>query len=198
MITLRCAAVPSLHLRKGSICITGSAIQSACQPPLILARRSNRRFIRFVDLASATADEIDQLSAACNPTTFGRGNEDVRDKSYRRAVKMDASNFAVQFDPVRTGLIKIIEEELLRSQKSEVFISAEIYKLNVYGGFSDIVVFEPWPALRLTVNFALSRQGLVFQSPQGYFQRDEHVSIARDRLSDPTPRRETPPSTQGS
>ena len=80
-------------------------------------------------------DEIEQLSAACDPATFGRGGEDVYDESYRKAVKMDASNFAVQFDPVRTGLIKIIEEQLLSSsQGSGMSISAEIYKLNVYGG----------------------------------------------------------------
>ena len=46
---------------------------------------------------------------------------------------MDASNFAVQFDPARAGLITAIEEQLLRSQKEEMSINAEIYKLNVYG-----------------------------------------------------------------
>jgi hypothetical protein len=48
---------------------------------------------------------------------------------------MDASNFAVQFDPARAGLIKTIEEQLLWSQRDEMSISAEIYKLNVYGDF---------------------------------------------------------------
>ena len=79
-------------------------------------------------------DEIEELSAACDPATFGRGNEDVYDESYRKAVKMDASNFAVQFDPDRTGLIKIIEDQLLSSQEGGMSINAEIYKLNVYGG----------------------------------------------------------------
>lgn len=90
-------------------------------------------FIRFVDLSSATPEEINQLSTACDLATFGRGEEDIYDETYRKAVKMDASNFAVQFDPVRAGLIKTIEEQLLRSQKEEMSINAEIYKLNVYG-----------------------------------------------------------------
>ena len=103
----------------------------------------NHSFNRFVDLASATSEEIDQLSAACDPATFGRGKEDVYDETYRKAVKMDASNFAVQFDPARTGLIKIIEEQLLRSQKKEMSIDAEVYKLNVYGEFW-LLDPDPW------------------------------------------------------
>jgi len=63
---------------------------------------------------------------------------------------MDASDFAVQFDPVRVGLIKIIEEQLLHSQQKEMSINAEIYKLNVYG---DDLIFKPLPAFKLTVNF---------------------------------------------
>ena len=142
MITPRCAAAPSLHLQKGSTCITGSATQSAYhyQPPSpdFSLQRSNRsllELIRFVDLASATSDEIEQLSAACDPATFGRGDEDVYDETYRKAVKMDASDFAVQFDPVRAGLIEIIEKQLLSSsQEGKMSINTEIYKLNVYGG----------------------------------------------------------------
>ena len=111
--------------------------------PLSFTQRSNYPFIRFVDLASATPDKIKKLSAACDPATFGRRNEDVYDESYRKATNMDASNFAVQFDPVRVGLIKIIEEELLRSQKKEMSIGAEIYKLNVYGALFDVSVFKP-------------------------------------------------------
>jgi len=121
---------------EGFISITGSVIQSSCQPPSVSFQRSNSSFNRFVNLASATSEEIDQLTAACDPATFGRGKKDVYDESYRKAVKMDASNFAVQFDPVRVGLIKIIEEQLLQDQEKEMSINAEIYKLNVYGEFS--------------------------------------------------------------
>ena len=70
---------------------------------------------------------------------------------------MDASNFAVQFDPVRAGLIKIVEEQLLHSRKKQVFIDAEIHELNVYGALFDVSVFK------LTVNPSSSRQKLVLQ-----------------------------------
>jgi hypothetical protein len=58
-----------------------------------------------------------------------------------------------------------------QGQKDETFINTEIYKLNVYTGSSDILDFGFWPALRLTINFALSGQGLVLQ-------RDGRVRIA--------------------
>ena len=145
----RCVLVPSLRLRKGSTFITGNVIRSTCEPPSprFLTKAyptdTNNPFNRFVDLASATSEEIDQLSAACDPATFGRGNEDVYDETYRKAVKMDASNFAVQLDLARVGLIKIIEDKLLLSQQKEMSVSAEIYKLNVYGKLPLLV---SWPS----------------------------------------------------
>ena len=122
---------------------------------------------RFIDLASTTPEEIDQLSAASDPATFGRGKEDVYDETYRKAVKMDASNFAVQFDPARVGLIKIIEEQLLQSQKEEMSIEAEIYKLNVYGDHLLFLKFDSSSVL-VTLMFVLSRQGFILQGAQGH------------------------------
>ena len=55
------------------------------------------------------------------------------DESYRKALKMDAADFAVQFDPAVSGLIKTIEGNLLQGQTENMSIRPEIYKLNVYG-----------------------------------------------------------------
>ena len=87
---------------------------------------------RFINFASATPQEIDQLAVVCNLTTFNRGN-DVYDKSDRKAGSMDPSNFSVQFDPVRTGLIKTIEGRLLHGDKEKMYLRAEVHRLNVYG-----------------------------------------------------------------
>lgn len=77
-----------------------------------------------------------QLAAACELATFGRGKEDVYDETYRKAGKMDASNFSVQFDPISAGLIQTIESQLVPTQAEKAMsIEAEIYKLNVYGEF---------------------------------------------------------------
>ena len=88
---------------------------------------------RFINFASATPEDLDLLVAACDPATFGRGNEDVHDESYRKAVKMDASNFSVQLDLAGSGLMRIIEDQLLQSETENKYIRAELYKLNVYG-----------------------------------------------------------------
>ncbi|KAF9648975.1 hypothetical protein BDM02DRAFT_3167372 [Thelephora ganbajun] len=87
---------------------------------------------RFIDFASATPADLDLLTAACDPATFGRGNEDVYDESYRKAVKMDASNFSVQLDLAGSGLIRTIEDQLLQGEAEKMRIRAELYKLNVH------------------------------------------------------------------
>ena len=95
--------------------------------------RYRRKPCRFVDFASVTPEGLDLLAAACDPATFGRGKEDVYDESYRKAVKMDASNFSVQLDLVGSGLIRTIEDQLLQGETENMRIKAELYKLNIYG-----------------------------------------------------------------
>ena len=58
---------------------------------------------------TSTPEQLGQLATACDRATFGRGNQDVYDESYRKALKMDTTGFAAQFDPTLSGLIKIIE-----------------------------------------------------------------------------------------
>ena len=91
------------------------------------------RIYSFINFASSTPEQLDQLAAACDPATFGRGKQDVYDESYRKALKMDATNFAVQFDPAASGLIKTIQSNLFRRQMEDMSIVPQIYKLNVYG-----------------------------------------------------------------
>ena len=96
--------------------------------------------LRFINFASAGSKELDQLTAACEPATFGHGNKDVYDEKYRKAGKMDASKFCALFDPVSTGLIRTIESLLVPTQaEKEMLIKAEIYKLNVYGEFASTI-----------------------------------------------------------
>ena len=90
---------------------------------------------RFINFASSTSEQLDQLAAACSPATFGLEGQDVYDESYRKALKMDAADFAVQFDPTISNLIKTIEESLLQGQTEKMSIRPEVYKLNVYGTF---------------------------------------------------------------
>lgn len=85
----------------------------------------------------------EQLVNSCTPATFGRGEEDVLDTSYRDAGALDPDSFCTTFHPADFGIINSIEQLLLPSIDSTVdneFLSrrvkAELYKLNVSLSFS--------------------------------------------------------------
>ncbi|KAI5797383.1 hypothetical protein DFH27DRAFT_526154 [Peziza echinospora] len=92
---------------------------------------------RYIQLPPEDGDEsIKNLVASCSPASFGRGNEDVLDPTYRNALRLDTDSFAINFSPEQAGIIKSIQKILgddsgeIESQR-EVY--SELYKLNVYG-----------------------------------------------------------------
>ena len=86
-------------------------------------------------MANASAESLAALTEACDPATFGLGGEDVLDETYRKATKLDASKFAITFDPLRCSLIGSIKDQLLDSKNQTVKTSldCELSKLNVCG-----------------------------------------------------------------
>ncbi|KDQ65042.1 hypothetical protein JAAARDRAFT_167888 [Jaapia argillacea MUCL 33604] len=88
---------------------------------------------RFINLSKATAEQLHLLSDACQPATFGLNQQDVLDETYRKAGKMDSSNFATKFSPEAAGLIDLVRSELLEGHEGTKHVIAELYKLNVYG-----------------------------------------------------------------
>ncbi|KAF6748371.1 hypothetical protein DFP72DRAFT_574982 [Ephemerocybe angulata] len=78
-------------------------------------------------------EDILKLIEVCEPATFGRGNEDVLDESYRKAWKLDVSQFASQFDVVTSGVLDTVQEQLLLYESSTKTLEAYLYKLNIYG-----------------------------------------------------------------
>lgn len=81
-----------------------------------------------ISLSSTTTAQAEDLATACKPATFGRNGEDVLDLTYRKAGKLDAGDFAWNFNPnseVASGLFP------WNSLKQG--INFELYKLNVYG-----------------------------------------------------------------
>jgi len=76
---------------------------------------------------------LEQLSQACQPATFGLGQQNVHDEEYRKAGKLDVSDFATKFSLARSGLMDTIRSELLEGHEDRKEIKGELYKLNVYG-----------------------------------------------------------------
>jgi hypothetical protein len=67
------------------------------------------------------------------PATFGRGNQDVYDETYRKALKLEPSNFSTNFCPYEAGIVDVISQMLLPivKHKAPRAVQAELYKLNV-------------------------------------------------------------------
>ncbi|KAI0715766.1 hypothetical protein C8T65DRAFT_770626 [Cerioporus squamosus] len=94
--------------------------------------KENARFINLSNTANSI-DALDSLQAACEPAAFGRNTETVLDEAYRKARKMDTSEFLVRLDVVKSGLLDVVSSSLLSGDSSGRSVSAELYKLNVYG-----------------------------------------------------------------
>ncbi|KAF8464795.1 hypothetical protein DFH94DRAFT_640019, partial [Russula ochroleuca] len=85
-----------------------------------------------INLADATPDELEKLTRACEPASFGRKQETVKDENYRKAVKMDSEYFSPILNVFHTDLVNIIYDCLLEGTQSTKRIKIELYKLNVY------------------------------------------------------------------
>ncbi|KAI0895160.1 hypothetical protein F4806DRAFT_91726 [Annulohypoxylon nitens] len=71
----------------------------------------------------------------CQPATFGYQGQDVYDENYRKATKLDTSDFSTNFCPYSLGIIDTIAQVLLpnySNTNSRTGVRAELYKLNFY------------------------------------------------------------------
>ncbi|KIY48938.1 hypothetical protein FISHEDRAFT_29366, partial [Fistulina hepatica ATCC 64428] len=100
-----------------------------------------------IDLATVNASQLRDLCAACEPAPFGLNGENVFDEHYRLARKMDTTQFSMSFDVYRSGLIRVVENELVKNSTDSPnsYIVPELYKLNIYetGGFFKAHVDTP-------------------------------------------------------
>ena len=75
----------------------------------------------------------------CDPATFGVGGRDILDEAYRKAAKLDASDFSTNFHPHDCGILNSIQQILLPSTIrggqgigiGPQGVRAELYKLNL-------------------------------------------------------------------
>ena len=82
---------------------------------------------------------LSRLLHHCEPATFGVGGQDVLDERYRKAAKLDTSQFSTNFHPHDCGILDSIQQLLLPSTIGggqgvgigPQGVRAELYKLNV-------------------------------------------------------------------
>ena len=91
------------------------------------------------DHDNTSSQEFDSLLHHCDPATYGVGGRDVLDEEYRKATKLDASDFSTNFHPHDCGILDSIQQILLPSTVKggqgigigPQGVRAELYKLNV-------------------------------------------------------------------
>ena len=114
-----------------------------------------------IDLANANDLKLQTLVGACERAAFGLDNKDVLDETYRKAWKMESSNFLTRLDVVSAGIIDHVCAKLMQGN-TERRVRSEIYKLNVYGERDQ----ETFTKLKTYIQPCRSR--IVLQSAQGH------------------------------
>lgn len=76
---------------------------------------------------------LDALITACEEATFGFQGQNVLDRDYRKAFKLDPGHFSCNFHPANCGILDSIIHLMLPYNQPMVDVRTELYKLNVYG-----------------------------------------------------------------
>lgn len=94
---------------------------------------------RKVSLPATQQVDCDALACLvqdCQPATFGLGGQDVYDEAYRKALKMDPTEFCSTVDPHSLGIVDTVAQLLLPSfldSSTHRAVEARLYKLNASG-----------------------------------------------------------------
>ena len=85
--------------------------------------------LRKVEFPDASDADTQQLVDTCSIASFGLGDQQVTDRSYRDALKLDPDNFTTSFQVSNTP---ILLETTMTMVPDVHCIRAELYKLNIY------------------------------------------------------------------
>ncbi|MCJ1419100.1 hypothetical protein MMC32_005452 [Xylographa parallela] len=136
-----------------------SILRSPTNPPIALRWDSEKggcktQFPPNDNSIDPSYSNLADLVRDCSPATFGHEGKDVLDEQYRKAAKLDNTQFSTNFNPHDSGIIAAITQVLLPSfakpkptsssnspqpdQRQEYIstdqssLSTELYKLNIY------------------------------------------------------------------
>lgn len=112
----------------------GTTLREPTSPPVDIRFGADKKgsVLRF-PLRLREDVALKPLIEQCKPAKFARGQEEILDESYRKASKLDPSEFATSFCPYRTGIIDVIAQMLLPSVTTGFRgVKAELYSLALY------------------------------------------------------------------
>ena len=133
----------SVKIRAGDDAASTYEDGQSLSPPVVLRWDNLEKTItRRVELPilPGQGNALDLLLKDCQPATFGLGGVDVLDESYRKASKLDSTQFSTNFIPYDYGIVDTIAQILFPSVDRYSCcdlglelrgVRAELYKLNV-------------------------------------------------------------------
>ena len=123
---------------------SGKGSSASCPPVVIRWDGEGTNGIRFPQSLKEEST-IAQLLARSEQATFGHGGKDILDESYRKAAKLDNTEFSTNFHPHDYGIIDAIRQTLFSTLVSPASegqqldahskgfgVIAKLYKLNIY------------------------------------------------------------------
>ncbi|KAF5357328.1 hypothetical protein D9758_005963 [Tetrapyrgos nigripes] len=109
-------------------------------------RQGESEEARCINLFTAKPEQLAHLTSICGNATFGLGQQDVLDESYRKAKKLDTSSFFSGLE--RNDHVNEIVNKLTLTliKQNDKVLRSELYKLNVYdqGSFFKAHKDTPW------------------------------------------------------
>ena len=64
-----------------------------------------------------------QILRSCDPEAYGQGEKEVFDETYRKAWKLNASQFSTSFSPYEHSMVVIVTQVLAHCQYSGIRLS---------------------------------------------------------------------------
>lgn len=95
------------------------AVQAGINPIQIRFGESGEGITVYFPEGTNASKQLQELIAACQPASFGRGGEAILDENYRRAVKLDTEDFATTFCPYEACIIDVVAQLLLPQIKHD-------------------------------------------------------------------------------
>jgi len=198
----------AVHAAKMPFCTTGNVPINRDNPiKLFFEGPDTSTGAKSVRFPPSSPDDVNPLLDACKQASFGRGDEEVIDPSYRRALVLHASSFAIApasaIDAHKLGILSKVRETLLggtgasaadldehakENSVKDTRVIAQLDKLNVYsaGDFFKGHIDTPRSTNMfgtLLINLPVAHEGgqLIVHAPYSHYYEDSrHVAQYSD------------------
>ena len=111
---------------------TAAADEPPTSAPIIIRFGAHGTSSKLILPVLVTDPALQQLLATCDSASFGVGGKEVHDETYRKATKLNTTDFCTDFCPYAAGIVNVINQLLVPSTHAARSVKAELCKLNIY------------------------------------------------------------------